>query len=73
MDDVTLNEVSIDRHGNDDDLSKYTPEQLELVLAEKRSRRHAAMAMLFVFIGLFIAVIVGIPLIAALYRWGFGV
>lgn len=72
------NEIKIIRASkkmaDEDDLSKYTPEQLKVITDQYNKRTNTKMGgiVLVVIVGLIIATIVSIPLIARLYSWGFG-
>lgn len=68
-----MDDIRIERSG-EDDLSKYTPEQLKVLLEDRdkaASRKVGAVAF-FSLIGLVVLAVVLIPVIARLYDWGFG-
>lgn len=68
-----MDEIKIHRKGDDDDLSKYTPDQLREILAARdaEKRRGNRNAWLMLGIILIIAGAVVTPLIARLWSWGF--
>ena len=69
-----MDDIKIHRHGGeDDDLARYTPEQLKEILAHReRDKRHRNRVSLILLGG--IVLVAGVfltPLVARLWMWGF--
>lgn len=69
-----MDDIRIERSDNDDDLSKYSPEQLKIIMdaQDAEDKRKAGGRALLSLVGIILLGVLLVPIIARLYDWGFG-
>lgn len=69
MDDVKIHRPG----GGDEDMSKYTPEQIREILAAREVEKKRLDRNMFIVIGVVLVIVgsIAVPLIARLWAWGF--